>query len=50
MTATPVIHAFWWLNADPSPYVEYASMARGAMPFNADTLFNDVEVFRVHRK
>ena len=36
---TPKIHAFWYRNADPSPYVEYASMVRGANAFTTASRF-----------
>jgi hypothetical protein len=38
-STTPVVHAFWWRNADPSAYVEYASMTRGANAFSTASRF-----------
>ncbi len=38
-SGTPKVHAFWWRNADPSPYVEYASLVRGASAFSAPSRF-----------
>lgn len=33
-SSTPIIHALWWRNADPSPYAEYSSIKLGDGEFS----------------